>query len=81
MWAGMYGLDLYCEKFKGGGELVDEHGHRYNEFPHQYTNELGSVCRAQARRDGWIIRNDGTAICPKCSGKGGQRIDKARETE
>ncbi len=74
MWAGMYGLDLYCDNANGAKDsldsaLIDEHGHRYNEFPHQYTHELGSVCRAMARLAGWVVRKDGSAICPKCSGK------------
>lgn len=72
MWVGAYGLDLYCDNVRedqNWDALVDDHGHVYNEFPHQYTDELGSVCRAKARRAGWIIKKDGTAICPKCSGK------------
>lgn len=74
MWAGAYTLDLYCDNAEGAklsnaDPLRDEHGHRYNEFPHQYTDEMGSKCRTQARRAGWIIRKDGSAICPKCSGK------------
>lgn len=62
MWVGCYGLDLYCEN-------EDSTKHSWNEFPHQFTDELGSVCRDKARKLGWIIRKDGTAICPKCSGK------------
>lgn len=70
MWAGTYVLDLYCENSQGGGgELVDKHGHKYDEFPHQYMGESGSNCRMRARRAGWIIGRDGSAICPKCSGK------------
>lgn len=69
MWAGMYGLDLYCDN-------EDAPDHVYDEFPHQYTDELGSVCRAKARRAGWVIRKDGTAICPKCSGKRKRKVDQ-----
>ncbi len=65
MWAGCYTLDLYCENYDPKNRGV----HDWNEFPHQFTNELGSVCRAKARKEGWIIKKDGTAICPKCSGK------------
>lgn len=69
-WAGMYALDLYCDKVGPNlpGKATDG-VHKWDEFPHQYTNELGSVCRSAARRDGWIITNDGGSICPKCSGK------------
>ncbi len=65
-WAGIYALDLYCDK--------QNDAHKYREFPHQVTHEKGSVCRAKARKAGWIIRNDGTAICPKCSGKKSQKV-------
>jgi len=60
-WAGCYSLDLYCDR------KSDEHG--WNEFPHQYTDEVGSRCRAEARKAGWIIKRDGSSICPKCSRK------------
>lgn len=69
-WAGIYSLDLYCDKV--GPNLpgrADDGVHAWSEFPHQYSNESGSACREQARRKGWVIKNDGTAICPKCSGK------------
>lgn len=69
MWVGTYGLDLYCDNATDLRELVDEHGHNHGEFPHQYTGESGSNCRTRARRAGWIIGRDGSAICPKCSGK------------
>jgi hypothetical protein len=65
-WAGCYALDLYCENAKGH---VPDGVHTWDEFPHQYTDEFGSACRAKARKAGWIIRMDGTCICPKCSGK------------
>ena len=60
MWAGCYALDLYCDR--------ENPAHAYNEFPHQFTDEMGSRCRAAARTAGWIIHRDGSAICPKCSG-------------
>jgi hypothetical protein len=62
-WAGCYSLDLYCDR--------KSDAHQYSEFPHQYTDEHGSACRAMARRDGWVINKDGAAVCPKCSGKKG----------
>lgn len=61
-WAGCYALDLYCDNPNGE--------HKYGEFPHQYTAELGSECRSKARKAGWVFKRDGTCICPKCSGKG-----------
>lgn len=79
-WAGCYSLDLYCENYMQSpkNQRPDDGAdgvHAFDEFPHQYTAELGSVCRANARKDGWIIRMDGTCICPKCSGK----REKAKE--
>ena len=61
MWAGCYSLDLYCE--------TGNNAHKWDEFPHNYTDEKGSVCRAAARKAGWIIRRNGDAICPKCNPK------------
>jgi hypothetical protein len=76
MWMGCYTLDLYCEcvgatrDFKQDSTgLHDALGHAWGEFPHQYTGESGAECRARARKAGWIIKLDGTAICPKCSNK------------
>jgi hypothetical protein len=64
MWAGCYTLDLYCD--------AENPAHRFGEFPHQYTGETGTGCRARARRAGWTLGSpDGRAqtLCPKCSGK------------
>jgi len=60
MWVGCYTLDLYCD-------LESEH-HEFKEFPHQYTDELGSRCRARARKDGWQLSRygNGLTVCPKC---------------
>jgi hypothetical protein len=60
-WAGCYSLDLYCDNKSSA--------HGWNEFPHQYTDEIGSVCRSDARKDGWVINRNGSSVCPKCSGK------------
>lgn len=60
-WAGCYTLDLYCDK--------ENDAHDFREFPHQFTNELGSVCKRIAQKRGWIIKRNGDCICPKCSGK------------
>lgn len=55
-----YTLDLYCDN--------DSDHHRHNEFPHTYTDEHGSVCRKNARKEGWIIgRGNGKDYCPKCA--------------
>lgn len=61
MWIGGYTLELYCDNEKGV--------HAYNEFPHAFLHEFGSECRSTARKNGWILHLDGTATCPKCSGK------------
>jgi hypothetical protein len=61
---GCYTLDLYCDNEKPGDGV-----HGYEEFPHTFCHERGSVCRATARKAGWILGNDGSAICPKCSRK------------
>jgi hypothetical protein len=61
MIVGCYTLDLYCE--------LETEDHEYKEFPHEYTDEYGSKCRSDARKSGWILRRDGTAICPKCNQK------------
>ena len=64
---GCYTLDLYCDKINiPDGEATDGI-HRYNEFPHTYYDELGSICRSQARKDGWILKRNGNTICPKCN--------------
>lgn len=58
MIAGCYTLDLYCDNY----DCMDK------DFPHQYINELGNVCRSNARKDGWFIGKE-KQLCPKCSGK------------
>lgn len=68
MIAGCYSLDLYCENSKPSQDWPDKHGHTWGSFPWQYADELGSVCRARARRAGWIInRKTGVALCPNCN--------------
>jgi hypothetical protein len=62
---GIYGLDLYCDN-RPNNLAAPDGIHRYNEFPHQFTAELGSDCRAQAREAGWRLKPDGRAMCPKC---------------
>lgn len=55
-WAGCYTLDLYCKY---------DHGWK-NPFG-QYTGRTHSICAAQAKRDGWVIDEEGTASCPSCA--------------
>ena len=64
---GCYTLDLYCDMAES--VIYPDKVHEYGEFPKTYTAEFGSECRKMARKDGWIIRRDGTVICPKCSKK------------
>lgn len=64
MIAGGYTLHLYCENYNGG-QLGE---HQFNEFPHEYYDELGSRCRAAARKQGWKFdTRTGVAFCPKCT--------------
>ena len=66
MIAGCYTLDLYCDNYNP--EALACNGHRFGEFPHQYHDELGSKCRAQAKADGWKVNyKTGAATCPKCN--------------
>jgi len=64
MQVGCYSLHLYCENYS-----VADGIHNYGEFPHEYAHEYGSRCRADARRDGWLLKRDGRALCPKCNPK------------
>lgn len=64
MIAGGYTLDLYCDK---SNEL-----HAYDEFPHTFISDEKNgktLCFREARKAGWKITRDRTAICPKCNGK------------
>lgn len=57
---GIYTLDCYCDQ--------KSKYHSWNEFPHHFIDELGSRCRAMARRKGWLLdyrRN--RFLCPKCN--------------
>lgn len=58
MKAGAYSLDLYCD--------AKNPAHKHGEFPHQFVDELGSVCRAAARKAGWLI-SEKRDLCPKCN--------------
>ena len=65
MIVGGYTLDLYCD------EKNCEHEYDPHWNPRQYTGERGSSCRAQARRDGWLLNrlHQGSARCPNCGRK------------
>jgi len=58
MIVGCYTLDLYCENSNGWGCNPD----KPESDPDQYTAELGSRCRRAARKDGWLLKRDGTAF-------------------
>ena len=66
---GCYTLHLYCDNDRRDDLRAPDGVHVWNEFPHEYTDEYGSKCRSEARRDGWILGKRGAALCPKCSGK------------
>ena len=74
MIAGCYTLELYCENYKAGVNFPDEHGHKWDEFPWTYSHELGSRCRAKARKAGWKLLLDGTAFCPKCNKRSNDQV-------
>lgn len=64
-----YTLDLYCDRYTSA--VLGCNGHDYGEFPHQFFDELGSRCRAAARKAGWKVNyKTGSAICPKCAALG-----------
>jgi len=61
-----YTLDLYCDnKEKGTCKGFDRH----DDVPVTYCHEVGAVCRARAKKDGWLLTGLQEAICPACSGK------------
>jgi len=61
MVVGGYLLHMYCD--------AENESHGFKEFPHVFTAEHGATARRQARNAGWAIKKDGTALCPRCSGK------------
>lgn len=76
MITGCYVLHLYCDNSTGPKDeeyITMDDRHEFREFPHVYSAELGSRCRTNARKDGWILKRNGQAICPKCSGKKAKR--------
>lgn len=66
MIAGCYLLDLYCDNYDE--TVLGCKGHKFDEFPHQFTDEIGSRCRTMARKKGWRVNyKTGAATCPKCN--------------
>jgi len=65
---GCYQLHLYC--VNGCDDLY---------LPVEYTGATGGQCRAEARRDGWLIRvSQNYAVCPKCRKKSAQPQEQER---
>jgi len=69
MIVGCYSLDLYCDNFDiAKNQAEDRYGHRYNDFPHQFTGFSRAECVRNARRRGWIVNISGNkAYCPDCA--------------
>jgi hypothetical protein len=61
---GCYSMNLYCD-YKN-----ESHGHhpceRHNEAA-EYTGRDRSACKRQARKDGWVFKQDVTVHCPLCA--------------
>jgi hypothetical protein len=70
MIVGCYSLDLYCDNYIIDPTVVeDKWGHRYDDFPDQFTGFSRAECVRNARRRGWIVNICGKkAYCPKCAG-------------
>lgn len=64
MIAGCYTLHLYCDNY----DPCNLGKHSFDEFPHEFTHELGSTCRRIAKERGWKVNyTTGSALCPKCA--------------
>jgi hypothetical protein len=61
-----YTLDLYCDNQEKG--TCKGFG-KYDTIPVTYCHEVGAVCRARAKKDGWVLSGLSGALCPACSGK------------
>jgi hypothetical protein len=73
MVVGGYSLDLYCDNTEEGAHPHDYFDwENYVKFPLTYFEDAPNgyyKTRQMARKDGWILKRDGTAICPRCSKK------------
>jgi len=70
MVVGTYTLDLYCDNFSA--HPLGYYTHEKN-FPIQYVADglnSYSIVRKQAKKSGWILKRDGTCICPICRKNG-----------
>jgi hypothetical protein len=66
MIMGCYSLHLYCDNYSQSS--VGRGEHAFLEFPHEFTAELGSTCRKEAKEMGWTFnRQKDIAVCPKCN--------------
>lgn len=71
MRVGGYSAHFYCDAYDvAPGQVVDQVGHKHDEFPHQFYAETGADCDRQARARGWLVGRD-RVLCPRCSGKAG----------
>lgn len=61
MITGCYDLVLYCDADGCHG------GRARGPSTFEATDEFGSACRTQVRQAGWILRRDGTCVCPACA--------------
>jgi len=76
MQAGSYTLHLYCDK-----KPWHEHALGY-AMPNpmgEYGGEIGSSCRARARKAGWMLHRDGRATCPECNPRKGKQQEERDE--
>lgn len=64
MIVGGYSLNLYCDGEAHGNSHFSEFKEYFNDSVNCYH-----VVRKEAREDGWILKQNGTALCPKCSKK------------
>lgn len=64
-------LDLYCDR--------KNHGRNHDELA-TFTARDHATCRAQAKRAGWKLRNDGTTLCPKCTRRHGPIAPASKDT-
>jgi len=66
-----YKLDLYCNKCKDKKwpERRNGDGVTNPVSFHADGKDCYSRVRKFARKAGWILKKDGTAICPRCTSK------------
>ena len=83
MIVGCYSLDLYCDNFDLMKDQVeDSYGHRYDEFPHQFTGYSRPECVRNARHRGWIVNIPANkAYCPGCVKKHRRIVQKSHSNK